>query len=177
MRIERLTAKMQEGLQESQTLASGLQHQELTPEHLLLALLRQPDGLVRPLLEKLGVRSQSVEERLVSELSKRPKIAGGDQYLGNELRTLMSSAEAEMSRLKDEYVSVEHFLVALVNSQSAAGRILRSAGVTSEKLMQAIVAVRGSQRVTDQNPENKYQTLEKYGRDLTEAARKGKSIR
>jgi ATP-dependent Clp protease ATP-binding subunit ClpB len=174
MRIERLTAKMQEGLQESQTLASGLQHQELTPEHLLLALLRQPDGLVRPLLEKLGVRSQSVEERLVSELSKRPKVAGGEQYLGNELRTLMSSAEAEMSRLKDEYVSVEHFLVALVNSQSAAGRILRSAGVTSEKLMQAIVAVRGSQRVTDQNPENKYQTLEKYGRDLTEAARKGK---
>src|SRR5262245_46222468 len=174
MRIDRLTAKMQEALQESQTLASGLQHQEITPEHLLLALIRQPDGLVRPLLEKLGVRSQSIEERLVSELSKRPKVSGGDQYLGSELRTLLSSAEAEMSRFKDEFVSVEHFLLALVNSQSAAGRLLRSAGVTGEKLMQAIAAIRGSQRVTDQNPENKYQTLEKYGRDLTEAARKGK---
>src|SRR6516225_5615294 len=174
MRIDRLTAKMQEALQESQTLASSLHHQELTPEHLMLALLRQPDGLVRPLLEKLGVKSQSIEERLVSELSKRPKISGGEQYLGNELRTLLSSAEGEMSRLKDEFVSVEHFLMALVNSQSAAGRILRGTGVTSEKLMQSIAAIRGSQRVTDQNPENKYQTLEKYGRDLTEAARKGK---
>jgi ATP-dependent Clp protease ATP-binding subunit ClpB len=174
MRIDRLTAKMQEALQESQTLASNLHHQELTPEHLMLALLRQPDGLVRPLLEKLEVRTQSIEERLVSELSKRPKISGGEQYLGNELRTLLSSAEGEMSRLKDEFVSVEHVLMALVNSQSAAGRILRGTGVTSEKLMQSIAAIRGSQRVTDQNPENKYQTLEKYGRDLTEAARKGK---
>src|SRR6516162_191380 len=174
MRIDRLTAKMQEALQESQSLASNLHHQELTPEHLMLALLRQPDGLVRPLLEKLGVQSQSIEERLVSELSKRPKISGGEQYLGNELRNLLSSAEGEMSRLKDEFVSVEHVLMALVSSQSAAGRILRGTGVTSEKLMQSIAAIRGSQRVTDQNPENKYQTLEKYGRDLTEAARKGK---
>ena len=174
MRIDRLTAKMQEALQESQTLAAQLQHQELTPEHLLLALLRQPDGLVRPLLEKLGLRAQSIEERLDSELAKRPKISGGEQYLGNELRTLLSSAETEMSRLKDEFVSVEHFLMAVVKSQSAAGRILRGAGATDEKLMQAIAAVRGSQRVTDQNPENKYQTLEKYGRDLTQAARKGK---
>src|SRR6516165_1110512 len=174
MRIDRLTAKMQEALQESQTLASNLHHQELTPEHLMLALLRQPDGLVRPLLEKLEVRTQSIEERLVSELSKRPKISGGEQYLGNELRTLLSSAEGEMSRLKDEFVSVEHVLMALVSSQSAAGRTLRGAGVTTEKLMQSIAAIRGSQRVTDQNPENKYQTLEKYGRDLTEAARKGK---
>jgi ATP-dependent Clp protease ATP-binding subunit ClpB len=86
MRIDRLTAKMQEALQESQTLASSLHHQELTPEHLMLALLRQPDGLVRPLLEKLGVRTQSIEERLDSELSKRPKISGGEHYLGNELR-------------------------------------------------------------------------------------------
>src|SRR6516162_1239838 len=174
MRIDRLTAKMQEALQESQSLASNLHHQELTPEHLMLALLRQPDGLVRPLLEKLGVQSQSIEERLVSELSKRPKISGGEQYLGNELRALLSSAETEMTRLKDEFISVEHFLIALVNSQSAAGRLLRNSGVTSERLMEAIVAVRGSQRVTDQNPENKYQTLEKYGRDLTDAARKGK---
>jgi len=175
MRIERLTAKMQEGLQESQTLASGLQHQEILPEHFLLSLLRQPDGLVRPLLEKLDVTPRLIEDQLDGELAKRPKISGArDQYLGSELRTVLSSAEAEMSKLKDEYVSVEHFLLALVASQSAAGRILRTAGVTRDKLMKALVGVRGSQRVTDQNPEGKYQTLEKYGRDLTESARRGK---
>src|ERR1700722_695950 len=175
MRIERLTAKMQEGLQESQTLASGLQHQELLPEHLLLSLLRQPDGLVRPLLEKLDVSPRLIEDQLDGEIAKRPKISGArDQYLGSELRTVLSSAEAEMSKLKDEYVSVEHFLLALVASQSAAGRILRTTGVTRDKLMKALVGVRGSQRVTDQNPEGKYQTLEKYGRDLTESARRGK---
>jgi ATP-dependent Clp protease ATP-binding subunit ClpB len=175
MRIERLTAKMQEGLQESQTVASGLQHQEILPEHFLLSLLRQPDGLVRPLLEKLEVSPRLIEEQLDADLAKRPKISGArDQYLGNELRTILSSAEAEMSKLKDEYVSVEHFLLALVASQSAAGRILRTAGVTRDKLMKALVGVRGSQRVTDQNPEGKYQTLEKYGRDLTESARRGK---
>jgi ATP-dependent Clp protease ATP-binding subunit ClpB len=166
---------MQEGLQESQTVASGLQHQEILPEHFLLSLLRQPDGLVRPLLEKLEVSPRLIEEQLDADLAKRPKISGArDQYLGNELRTILSSAEAEMSKLKDEYVSVEHFLLALVASQSAAGRILRTAGVTRDKLMKALVGVRGSQRVTDQNPEGKYQTLEKYGRDLTESARRGK---
>ena len=173
--MERLTAKMQEGLQESQSLASGLQHQEITPEHLLLALLRQPDGLVRPLLEKLEVNPRSVEEQLNGELAKRPKISGAkDQFLGSELRTVLSAAEIEMSKLKDEYVSVEHFLLALDASQSAAGRVLRAMGVTREKLMKALVGVRGSQRVTDQNPKGKYQTLEKYGRDLTESARRGK---
>jgi ATP-dependent Clp protease ATP-binding subunit ClpB len=175
MRIDRLTAKMQEGLQESQTLASSMQHQEITPEHLLLSLLRQTDGLVRPLLERLEVAPRSIEQQLEAELAKRPKVSGvTDQYLGSELRTILDSAESEMSKLKDEFVSVEHFLLALASSQSTAGRILRTAGVTREKLMKALVAVRGSQRVTDQNPEGKYQTLEKYGRDLTESARRGK---
>jgi ATP-dependent Clp protease ATP-binding subunit ClpB len=175
MRIDRFTAKMQEGLQESQTLASSLQHQEIMPEHLLLALLRQSDGLVRPLLEKLEVNPRSIEEQLESDLAKRPKVSGAtDQFIGNELRTILTSAETEMSNLKDEYVSVEHFLLALAGSQAASGRILRKAGVTRDKLMKALLAVRGSQRVTDQNPEGKYQTLEKYGRDLTEAARRGK---
>ncbi len=175
MRIDRFTAKMQEGLQESQTLASSLQHQEIMPEHLLLSLLRQPDGLVRPLLEKLEVSSRSIEEQLKGDLAKRPKVSGArDQFLGSELRTVLSSAETEMSKLKDEFVSVEHFLLALVASQSAAGRILRTAGINRDKLMKALVGVRGSQRVTDQNPEGKYQTLEKYGRDLTESVRRGK---
>lgn len=176
MRLDRLTAKMQEGLQESQTLASNLQNQEITPEHLLLVLLRQTDGLARPLLEKLNVRPQQIEQSLEQELSKRPKVSGGaiDQYLSAELRAVLNDAEKEMTGLKDEYVSVEHVLLALTDSKTASGRILREAGVTRDRLMQALVAVRGSQRVTDQNPEDKYQTLQKYGRDLTEAARRGK---
>ena len=176
MRIDRFTAKMQEALQESQTLASGFQQQEITAEHLLLALLRQADGLARPILEQLNVDVQSIENQLEAALVQRPKVTGGavDQYLGNELRSLLNEAETEMSRLKDEYVSVEHVLLALAESKTRAGDILRTAGATHAKLMQALQAVRGSQRVTDQNPEGKYQTLEKYGRDLTEAARRGK---
>jgi ATP-dependent Clp protease ATP-binding subunit ClpB len=177
MRIDRFTAKMQEGLQESQSLASQMQHQELSPEHLFLALLRQPDGLARPLLEKLNVQPNAVEKQLEDELQRRPKVSGGNagQTLGSDLRNVLDQAEKEMSKLKDEYVSVEHFLLALVDSPSvAAGKILRSSGVTRDRMMQALQAVRGAQHVTDQNPEGKYQTLEKYGRDLTEAARKGK---
>ena len=177
MRIDRFTAKMQEGLQESQSLASEMQHQELSPEHLFLALLRQPDGLARPLLEKLNVRADTVEQQLEEELRRRPKVSGGNagQTLGAELRNVLDQAEKEMSKLKDEFVSVEHFLLALSDAPSTtAGRVLKAQGITRDRLMQALQAVRGSQRVTDQNPEGKYQTLEKYGRDLTEAARKGK---
>src|SRR5580692_4629496 len=177
MRIDRFTAKMQEGLQESQTLASEMQHQELTPEHLLLALLRQPDGLARPLLEKLNVPLNTVEQQIEEELRRRPRVSGANtgQTLGTDLRNVLDQAEKEMSKLKDEYVSVEHFLLALVDSPSIpAGKILRGLGVNRDRMMQALQAVRGAQKVTDQNPEGKYQTLEKYGRDLTEAARKGK---
>jgi ATP-dependent Clp protease ATP-binding subunit ClpB len=177
MRIDRFTAKMQEGLQESQTLASEMQHQELTPEHLLLALLRQPDGLARPLLEKLNVPANTVEQQIEEELRRRPRVSGANtgQTLGADLRNVLDQAEKEMSKLKDEYVSVEHFLLALVDSPSIpAGKILRGLGVNRDRMMQALQAVRGAQKVTDQNPEGKYQTLEKYGRDLTEAARKGK---
>ncbi|MBV8280001.1 MAG: type VI secretion system ATPase TssH, partial [Verrucomicrobia bacterium] len=177
MRIDRFTAKMQEGLQESQSLASEMQHQELSPEHLFLALLRQPDGLARPLLEKLNVQPNAVEQQLEDDLRRRPKISGANtgQTLGADLRNALDQAEKEMSKLKDDYVSVEHFLLALVDSpNTAASKILRAQGVTRDRMMQALQAVRGAQKVTDQNPEGKYQTLEKYGRDLTEAARKGK---
>jgi ATP-dependent Clp protease ATP-binding subunit ClpB len=174
MRIDRFTAKLQEGLQEAQTLASNLQHQELTSEHLFLALLRQQDGLVRPLLERIEVRPRSIEEQLEQELGSRPKVSGGSQFMGSSLRTTLDDAEKEMTQLKDEFVSVEHFFLAIFNSANPAAQILKKSGVTKEKLMKALVAVRGSHRVTDQNPEGKYQTLEKYGRDLTEAARRGK---
>jgi ATP-dependent Clp protease ATP-binding subunit ClpB len=176
MRIERFTSKMQEGFQEGQALASQLQHQELTPEHLLLALLRQQDGLARPLLEKLNVRIPEVEGLLEEELARRPKISGAaEQYLNADLRNVLNQAETEMTRLKDEYLSVEHFIMALIDPpKTPAGRILQGLGVNRETVMKALQGLRGSQRVTDQNPEGKYQTLERYGRDLTAAARQGK---
>jgi ATP-dependent Clp protease ATP-binding subunit ClpB len=176
MRIDRFTSKMQEGIQEGQALASQLQHQELTPEHLLLALLRQQDGLARPLLEKLNVRTPEVEGLLEQELARRPKISGAaQQYLNADLRNVLNQAETEMTRLKDEYLSVEHFVLALIDPpKTPAGRILQGLGVNRETVMKALQGLRGSQRVTDQNPEGKYQTLERYGRDLTAAARQGK---
>jgi ATP-dependent Clp protease ATP-binding subunit ClpB len=176
MRIDRFTSKMQEGLQEGQALAAQSQHQELTPEHLLLALLRQQDGLARPLLEKQNVRISDVENQLEQELARRPKVSGtAEQYINADLNSVLNQAEREMTRLKDEYLSVEHFILALIDRpKTPAGRILQGLGVSRESIMRALQGLRGSQRVTDQNPEGKYQTLEKYGRDLTELARKGK---
>jgi ATP-dependent Clp protease ATP-binding subunit ClpB len=179
MRIDRFTQKMQEALQAAQDVASQFNHQEITNEHFLSALLDQSDGITRPLLEKIGVQPTQLRERLASELERRPRVTGAsvDLRLSNELRSVLDGAEKEMAKLKDEYTSAEHYLLALSavpQSGIPAAKILKDLSVTRDKLMQALQQVRGSQRVTDQNPEGKYQTLEKYGRDLTEMARRGK---
>ncbi len=175
MRIDRFTQKMQEALQAAQDSASKSNHAEISNEHLLLALLEQSDGITRPLLEKLGVIPKNIEDALRLELERRARAQGASAPgLGREITTVLNSAETEMERMKDEYLSAEHFLLALTGDAVPAGRFLKKAGITREKLMQALQQVRGSQRVTDQNPEGKYQTLEKYGRDLTAMARKGK---
>ncbi|HWM24450.1 MAG TPA: ATP-dependent chaperone ClpB [Chthoniobacterales bacterium] len=176
MRPDKFTQKMQEALQAAQDVASEFNQQEITNEHFLLSLLDQMDGVARPLLEKMGVAVADLRGRLTEELERRPKIQGGsyDQRMGNELRATIDAAEKEMAKLKDEFLSAEHYLLALADSKGAAAKLLKEAGVTRDKLMQALQQVRGSQRVTDQNPEGKYQTLEKYGRDLTELARRGK---
>jgi ATP-dependent Clp protease ATP-binding subunit ClpB len=179
MRIDRFTQKMQEALQAAQDIASQFNHQEITNEHFLSALLDQSDGITQPLLEKIGVQPNQLRERLASELERRPKVTGAavDLRLSNELRSVLDGAEKEMAKLKDEYTSAEHYLLALSAAPLSgvpAAKILKDLGVTRDKLMQALQRVRGSQRVTDQNPEGKYQTLEKYGRDLTELARRGK---
>src|SRR6266853_2011979 len=176
MRIDRFTQKMQEALQAAQDLASQSNHQEIANEHFLSALLDQTDGITRPLLEKVGVNANQLRDGLRSELGRRPKIHGAavDLRLANELRSVLDGAEKEMSKLKDEFTSAEHYLLALMGANVPAAKLLKEFGVTRDKLMQALQQVRGSQRVTDQNPEGKYQTLEKYGRDLTELARRGK---
>ncbi|PYI57926.1 MAG: type VI secretion system ATPase TssH, partial [Verrucomicrobia bacterium] len=149
---------------------------EIANEHFLSALLDQTDGITRPLLEKVGVNANQLRDGLRSELGRRPKIHGAavDLRLANELRSVLDGAEKEMSKLKDEFTSAEHYLLALMGANVPAAKLLKEFGVTRDKLMQALQQVRGSQRVTDQNPEGKYQTLEKYGRDLTELARRGK---
>jgi ATP-dependent Clp protease ATP-binding subunit ClpB len=176
MRVDKFTQKMQEALQAAQDLAAQSNQQEITNEHFLLALLEQPEGITQPLLEKLGASPDALRTRIRAEVDRRPKISGGtyDQRLGNDLRATLDAAEKEMAKLKDEYLNAEHYLLALTDSNVPAASALKEAGITRDKLMQGLQQVRGSQRVTDQNPEGKYQTLEKYGRDLTEQARRGK---
>ena len=176
MRIDKYTQKMQEALQGAQDLASQANHPEITDEHFLSALLDQGEGITRPLLEKIGANVDQLRERLRTELERRPKIHGAaaDLRLSNELRSVLDNAEKEMSKLKDEFASAEHYLLALTGANVPAAKLLKDLGVTRDKLMQGLQQVRGSQQVTDQNPEGKYQSLEKYGRDLTELARRGK---
>ena len=174
-RPDRLTEKTQEAIQQAQTLAQEAQHQEITPEHLLLALLQQQDGTVPPILRQVGVDPDRVATDLKAQLDRLPKVYGADTYLGSRLRRLLDAASTEMERLKDEYLSTEHLLLAIVEeSNSEAAKVLQRAGVSREKLLQALTQVRGSTRVTDATPESKFQALEKYTRDLTALAREGK---
>ena len=175
MSPEKFTAKMQEAFNTSLDLASKANHSEIATEHFLLALLRQVDGLARPVLEGLGINPAQLEKQLEAELSRRATVHGGaSPHLGADLRKMIDAAEGEMGKLKDEVLSAEHFLLAVLESGTPAAAMLKNAGVNRQKLMQSLQGIRGNQRVTDQDPEGKYQTLEKYGRDLTELARKGK---
>jgi ATP-dependent Clp protease ATP-binding subunit ClpB len=175
MSPEKFTAKMQEAFNASLDLASKANHSEISTEHFLLALLRQGDGLARPVLEGLGINPAQLEKQLEAELSRRATVhGGGSPHLGADLRKTIDAAEGEMSKLKDEFLSAEHFLLAVLDSGTPAAAMLKNAGINRQKLMQSLQSIRGNQRVTDQDPEGKYQTLEKYGRDLTELARKGK---
>ncbi len=175
MRPDKFTAKMQEALNAALDLASKNENPEITNEHFLLALVEQPDGLTRALLGKLGVSAPSIEDRLREEIAGLSKAHGGTQpQLSGELRKTLEAAEGEMAKLKDEFLSAEHYLIALMGTGSSAAKLLKESGLARDRLMKALVEIRGNQRVTDQDPEGKYQTLEKYGRDLTELARKGK---
>jgi len=176
MRLDKFTVKAQEALQAAQSLADGQSHQALEPEHVLAALVEQREGIVGPLLAKLGARTEAIQQALRAELAKLPAVGGGaGQYLGERTRKALERAQAEALRLKDDYVSTEHLLVALAQDRdAAAGRILAQHGATPDAIYKALVEVRGSQRVTDPNPEDKYQALQRYARDLTELARKGK---
>ena len=176
MRLDKLTIKSQEALQQAQGLAEKRNHQAIDVEHLLFALMGQKEGVVLALLQKLGVPLSMVVERLERALDRMPQITGaaGQTYITPRLKKVMESAESEAEALKDEYVSTEHLLLAMVQDSGEAGKVLKEQGASRDKILNALVGIRGAQRITDPNPEEKYQALEKYGRNLTDLARKGK---
>jgi ATP-dependent Clp protease ATP-binding subunit ClpB len=177
MDMNRLTEKSQEALQAAHRLAGRLGHQQIDVEHLLLALLDQEHGLASSLLAKAEAPVEAIKLRLHRELEKLPRVSGsvGDNIgITGRLNRLVGQAEDEAKKLKDDYVSVEHFLLAICDDTGTAGRILKEFGVNRARLTTALEAVRGHQRVTNQNPEATYEALERYGRDLTQLAAQGK---
>ncbi|HEY3375243.1 MAG TPA: ATP-dependent chaperone ClpB [Candidatus Aquicultor sp.] len=176
MRLDKFTIKSQEALGEAQHLAEAAGHAQVEPEHLLFAMIGQPDGVVVPILQKLAVSPDAVVTAIEKELGRRPKVAGASAaaYVSPELKSVVDTAFVEAENLKDEYVSTEHLLIAIAAGDGIAGKILHSFGVTKDMVLKILVDVRGNQRAADQNPEEKYQALEKYSRDLTRLARIGK---
>ena len=177
MRFDRFTLKAQEAVQASQEIANKYNHQAIEPEHVLIALLDQEGGIVPSILQKLGTGPGIVYQQVEAELEKMPKQYGvtAQGYVSPNLKKVFDNAWNEAQRLKDEYLSTEHLLLAISEQKdSSAGRILREAGANKDSIFKALVEVRGSKRVTDQNPEDKYQALKRFGRDITELARKGK---
>ncbi len=179
MQPDRFTIKSQEALQAAQRLADERRNPQTTPEHLLAVLLEQDGGVVAPVLRKLGFEPAAVRATLAPALDALPKVTTGGASAepaggSSELVQILRAAETEMRELRDEYVSTEHLLLALAAHPGTAGDVLRSGGAGREPLLAALEEVRGSHRVTDQSPEDKFQALEKYGRDLTDAASQGK---
>jgi len=177
IRWDKFTVKAQEAVQRANQLASEHGNPELQPMHLLAALLEDKEGIVPPVLEKIGIGPQAVLSELYKELEKLPKVSGeaAQATLSNEVNRLLDQAFKEASNFKDEYVSTEHLLLAITHlKRDKAQQILAQHGATYDAILKALTAVRGSQKVTDQNPEAKYQALERYARDLTEQARRGK---
>ena len=177
MNLNKFTEKAQEAVLAAPPLASELSHPQVEPEHLLVTLAEQRNGVVPSVFRKLAVEPAAVAAALRAHLAKQPKAHGGSEpHLSPRLRVAFDAAQAEAKTMHDEYVSTEHLLLGLLNEtgKSVAVEQLTANGITRDKVLEALTAVRGSQRVTDQSPEGKYEALEKYGRDLTELARKGK---
>jgi ATP-dependent Clp protease ATP-binding subunit ClpB len=179
MDINRFTEKLQEALSAAQSKAVRNGHQQVDIEHLLMALMEQERGLATAILNKANVDVESLRRRLEQELEKIPKVSSStgatdNVYISGRLNKLLTQAEDESKKLGDAFISVEHVLLAMTDDSGAAGRILRESGISRERLMQVLREVRGSQRVTSQNPEATYEALEKYGRDLTTLAGQGK---
>ncbi len=174
MNLEKFTVKARETVARAQELARSSQHQTLEPVHLLLALLAEKEGVVRPLLERIGANHGRIQAQAMEALAKLPGVSGGGQmYISGGLDAVFTKAASEGRALHDEYTSTEHMLLALIED-SSVGHILREGGVSRETVLSALKEVRGSTRITDESPEDKYQALERYARDLVELSRRGK---
>ena len=175
MRLDKFTLRAQEAIQSAIELAERNQNQQVEPEHLLAAMLEQPEGVVRPILGKLAVNLPVVLNDVQAATARFPKVEGGQQYLSPRLTQVFNAAQKQADKMKDEFNSTEHLLLALVDEKDGdAGKILRQHGVKREDLAKVVEEIRGGTRITDQNAEQNYQALSKYARDLTELARKGK---
>ncbi|HEY3110491.1 MAG TPA: Clp protease N-terminal domain-containing protein, partial [Chloroflexota bacterium] len=174
MDANKLTERAQEAILAAQRLAEGANNPQVEPEHVLLALVDQREGVAPRVLERLNVNMAALRAELAQELDRLPRQYGGQIYGSSRLNQALTRAREEAERLKDEYVSVEHLLLGLIEVEGAARRLLAARGVDRDKLLAALVQVRGNQRVTSQNPESTYAALEKYGRDLTQLAEQGK---
>ncbi|PMP95510.1 MAG: type VI secretion system ATPase TssH, partial [Candidatus Aminicenantes bacterium] len=176
MRWDKLTVMSQEAFQIAQSKALELGHQELRPEHLLWSFLTQEGNIVGSLLAKLEVNSAELQKEVEKLLKRMPKVQGtGEIYLSSQLNEVMTEAEKEAEKLKDEYISTEHIFIAMVRLKHLeVSRLLSSFKIEEDALLKALMDIRGTQRITDQEPESKYQALEKYARDLTALARQGK---
>lgn len=175
MRLDKFTLRGQEAIQSAIELAERNQNQQVEPEHILCALLEQPEGIVRPLLGKLGTNIQVVKSDCDAAIARFPRVQGGQQYFSPRLTQIFTAAEKQAEAMQDEYLSTEHLMLAIADEkQGEAGKILRQHGVNRDDLRKAIEQTRGGARITDQNAEANYQALAKYARDLTDLARKGK---
>ena len=179
MNISKFTIKAQEALADMQDLATQYGNQELSPDHLLYALLKQEQGIVGTIVKKLSAVEQDlkplIEQDILKVIESKPKVQGATPYISNDLNKILTVSEKIAKDMKDEFVSTEHIFLAIISfSTLEATKILKKYGITQEKVLSAMVEIRGSNRVTDQNPEDKYQALEKYGKDLTALAKRGK---
>jgi ATP-dependent Clp protease ATP-binding subunit ClpB len=175
MRLDKFTLRAQEAIQSAIELAERNQNQQVEPEHLLAAMLEQPEGIVRPILGKLAVNVQVVLNDVQAAMARFPRVEGGQQYLSSRLNLIFTATQKLADKMEDEFNSTEHLLLAIVDEKEGeAGKILRQHGVKRDDLLKVIEQMRGGSRITDQNAEQNYQALSKYARDLTELARKGK---
>jgi ATP-dependent Clp protease ATP-binding subunit ClpB len=178
MSPDKFTVKLQEAFNASQSIATRHGHQELKPTHLLLALLEQDGGIAFPIFEKAALKPEKALDlklHAAALLERQPKVSGGASglHLSHEIRELMTKAEDEQKKLKDDFLSVEHVILALFKTKTELVDLLKQSSLSYDSVSKALSAVRGSQRVVDQDPEGKYQTLEKYGTDLTARAKAG----
>jgi ATP-dependent Clp protease ATP-binding subunit ClpB len=176
LRFDKMTVKAQEALQQAQEIAARHENQAVEPIHLLSALVEQQDGVVPPLLARLGIRTELLTQDIEREINRLPKVQGfAQQHLGRPLNDVLENSFEEATKFKDEYVSTEHLFLAIAGAdRDPAGKLLKKDGASHEAILQALAGVRGSQRVTSQNPETTYAALEKYARDLTDLARRSK---